>query len=150
LLQETFIVEELRPFFTNKNKEISKTRKIFFKDTGINNLLLKNFNPLTLRQDAGALYETHVFNTLGRDRSVTNSLYFYRTQSKSEIDFVRVKDAYYSLYEVKAGKNQKIPRAMQEFEKKYQGSLNIKKRFVINQSAFMYKERVQFLPAYLL
>jgi predicted AAA+ superfamily ATPase len=150
LLQETFIVDELRPFFTNKNKEISKTRKIFFKDTGVNNLLLKNFNPLKLRRDAGALYESYVFNALSRKKEVNSSLYFYRTQSKSEIDFITVKNAEYSLYEVKSGKNQRIPRAMMEFGKKYANSFTIKQQFVINQEYHMRKKGVEFLPAYLL
>ena len=39
LLQETFIVAELPPFFTNRNKEISKSKKIFYKDTGGRNWL---------------------------------------------------------------------------------------------------------------
>ena len=150
LLQETFIVDELRPFFTNKNKEISKTRKIFFKDTGVNNLLLKNFNPLNLRRDAGALYESYVFNTLSREKEVNSSLYFYRTQSKSEIDFIHVKNAEYTLYEVKAGANQRIPRTMVEFSKKYADTLNITQQFVINQKNSLEKDAVVFLPAYLL
>jgi len=150
LLQETFIVDELRPFFSNKNKEISKMRKIFFKDTGVNNLLLKNFNPLNLRRDAGALYETYVFNALSRNREVNRSLYFYRTQSKSEIDFISVKNAEYSLYEVKSGKNQRIPRTMIEFTKKYADTLVIKQQFVINQSIYLEKNGIKFLPAYLL
>jgi predicted AAA+ superfamily ATPase len=43
---------------------------------------------LDLRRDAGTLYETYVFNTLSQEQDLTSSLYFYRTQSKSEIDFV--------------------------------------------------------------
>ena len=74
MLEETFIVAELPPFFTNRNKEISKSRKIYFKDTGINNLLLQNFNSLELRKDAGALYETYVFNSLNWNQSITSKL----------------------------------------------------------------------------
>jgi predicted AAA+ superfamily ATPase len=150
LLQETFIIAELLPFFTNRNKEISKSRKIYFKDTGINNLLLQNFNSLALRPDAGALYETYVFNSLNWNPDITRSLYFYRTQSKSEIDFIVVKDAHYHLIEVKSGKHQRIPRAMIEFEKKYTGQLSIVSKRVINQSAYLQKATVEFLPAYLL
>lgn len=150
LLTETFIVAELPPFFTNRNKEISKSRKIYFKDTGINNLLLQNFNLLGLRSDAGALYETYVFNSLNWNQPITSSLYFYRTQSKSEIDFILVKDANYHLIEVKSGKNQQIPRAMIEFEKKYARQLAILSKQVINQSVYLQKENVEFLPAYLL
>jgi len=150
LLEDTFIVAELPPFFTNRNKEISKSRKFYFKDTGINNLLLQNFNSLALRRDAGALYETYVFNSLNWGQDITRSLYFYRTQSKSEIDFIRVKDASYHLIEVKSGKYQHIPRAMMEFEKKYAEKLSIVSKRVINQSVYLEKANVEFLPAYLL
>ena len=150
LLEETFIIAELPPFFTNRNKEISKSRKIYFKDTGINNLLLQNFNSLALRPDAGALYETYVFNSLNWNQDITRSLYFYRTQSKSEIDFIMVQEANYHLIEVKSGKHQQIPRAMIEFEKKYTGQLSVVSKRVINQSAYLQKATVEFLPAYLL
>ncbi|HHL32348.1 MAG TPA: ATP-binding protein [Oceanospirillales bacterium] len=150
ILQETFIISELRPFYTNKNKEISKTSKIFFKDSGINNLMIKNFNPLELRRDAGSLYETYVFNKLQYNRPVNSSLYFYRTQSKSEIDFIQVENAQYSLYEVKSGKSAKIPRAMTEFNKKYKEQIMIKNKYVINQSTYLQKGEVKFIPAYLL
>jgi len=150
ILQETFIVDELRPFFTNKNKELSKTTKIYFKDTGINNLMMRNFNPLSLRRDAGAIYETYVFNTLKFNPKVTSGLFFYRTQSKSEIDFIHVNNTKFSLYEVKSGKSNKIPRTMIEFEKKYKDKVDIKSQYVINQSVYQQKGSVCFLPAYLL
>jgi len=150
LLAETFIIAELPPFFTNQNKEISKSRKIYFKDSGINNLFLQNFNPLKLRRDAGALYETYVFNQLNWEKNLTHSLYFYRTQSKSEIDFIQVFNGEHHLIEVKAGKHQQIPRSMIEFERKYLGQLSIASQRVINQSAYLQKNTVKFLPAYLL
>ena len=150
LLEETFIVAELPPFFINRNKEISKSRKIYFKDSGINNLLLQNFNSLALRRDAGALYETYVFNRLNWEQNITRRLYFYRTQSKSEIDFILVTDANYHLIEVKSGKHQHIPRTMIEFEKRYAKQLTIMSKRVVNQSVYLQKESVEFLPAYLL
>ncbi len=150
LLEETFIIEELPPFFTNRNKEISKSKKYYFKDSGINNLFLRNFNPLDLRRDAGTLYETYVFNTLLRERNIISSLYFYRTQSKSEIDFVSVQNDEYYLLEVKSGKYRKMPRAMVEFEKKYKGQLSVVGKRVINQSVYLEKDNTIFLPAYLL
>ncbi len=150
LLKETFIIEELQPFFTNRNKEISKSKKFYFKDSGLNNYFLQNFNPLDLRRDAGTLYETYVFNTMLQERDVVSSLYFYRTQSKSEIDFVRVQNDMYHLLEVKSGKYRKLPRAMVEFEKKYKGQLSITSKHIINQSVYLEKDGTFFLPAYLL
>ncbi|MDD9899215.1 MAG: ATP-binding protein [Candidatus Melainabacteria bacterium] len=57
LLRETFIIMELRPFFRNKNKEVSKAPKLYFLDNGARNFFINNFNPLHLRQDASFLFE---------------------------------------------------------------------------------------------
>lgn len=149
LLEETFVIEQLQPFYTNRNKEISKSKKYYFKDSGINNLFLQNFNAFEIRRDAGNLYETFVFNTLSQKRNITESLFFYRTQSKSEIDFVAVQNDEYHLLEVKSGKSSKIPRAVIEFEKKYQGQLSIASKRIINQSYCSVTDTAVFLPAYL-
>jgi len=88
LLKETYIVDELIPFFINKNREISKSKKIFYKDTGVRNLQLQNFNTLSIRTDTGALYENYIFNLLEHQKSIVQQNFFYRTQSKSEIDYI--------------------------------------------------------------
>jgi len=36
---------------------LNKNRKVYFWDTGIRNAVIRNFNPLHLRQDTGALWE---------------------------------------------------------------------------------------------
>ena len=43
LLEETFLINIIRPFFTNKNKEISKSPKIYFCDNGVRNFFINNF-----------------------------------------------------------------------------------------------------------
>lgn len=149
LLKETFIVEELAPFYTNKNNEISKSKKYFYKDTGIYNLQLKNFNSMDLRADTGSLYENYIFNVLDNTRSVLTSNYFYRTQSKSEIDFISVEENKYHLIEVKSGKSQKVSRPMMEFSKKYSNRLDIVEMLLINKDYFEKREGVTFVPAFL-
>ena len=149
LLQETFVVAELAPFFTNKNKEISKLKKIFYKDTGVRNLQIANFNAIELRTDNGALYENYIFNALEHNRNVLQQNYFYRTQSKSEIDFITSYEDQYTLIEVKSGYFSKTPKAMKEFEKKYDGQLTIKEKIVINRSHLDLAGDIKFLPAYL-
>ena len=149
LLQDTFIVDELRPFFRNKNKEISKNGKIFFKDIGVRNLQIKNFNTLSYRTDVGELYENYVFNRLD-SQDILSSLYMYRTQSKTEIDFIRVKESVASLYEVKSGSNHKIPKAIIEFEKRYSDEFLKIDKFVINRDILDFKQGVLFVPAFLL
>lgn len=150
LLKETFIIDELLPFFINKNKEISKNKKIYFKDTGIRNLQLKNFNSMDIRPDAGTLYENYVFNCLEKNHDILYTNYFYRTKSKTEIDFISEKEGSVSLIEVKSGKFNKKPKALFEFDKKYKQHFIEIKKTVINNSYFMISDEISYLPAYLL
>ena len=149
LLENTFIIAELPPFYTNKNKEISKNKKYYFKDIGINNLQIQNFNYLNLRNDAGSLYETYIYNCLTHNQSILESNYFYRTQSKSEIDFININETIYTLIEVKSGVFNKVPRAIYEFEKKYKDQLTIKQKIIINKKHLEIRGDILFLPAYL-
>src|SRR3989344_5263789 len=57
ILKETFIIEILKPFYTNKNKEIVKIPKIYFLDNGVRNYFIKNFNEMNIREDSGFLFE---------------------------------------------------------------------------------------------
>lgn len=149
LLQETFIIDELKPFFRNKNKEISKNGKLFFKDIGVRNLQIKNFNRLSYRTDIGELYENYLFNRL-KSQNILSSLYMYRTQSKTEIDFVQIEESIASLYEVKSGSNHKIPKAIVEFEKRYENEFLEIDKFVINKDILDFKQGIMFVPAFLL
>ena len=88
LLENTFVVHLLPPFFSNRRKEVTKMRKAFFLDTGMRNLLLKRFDFLEGRQDAGALIENAVFSNLYKNREILEELHFWRTQSQNEVDFV--------------------------------------------------------------
>ncbi|MEA3348835.1 MAG: ATP-binding protein [Pseudomonadota bacterium] len=150
LLCETFIVAELPPFFTNKNKEISKSKKIFFHDTGIRNLQIKNFSTVDLRTDTGSLYENFVFNTLDRERNLLTANYFYRTQVQTEIDFVVEREIDFKLYEVKSGHFSRPVKAMREFAKKYRSPVKKVTQTVINRSYLGNRGEVSFLPLYLL
>lgn len=149
LLQETFIVKELLPFFVNKNKEISKNKKIFFKDCGIRNLLLNNFNPPSLRPDIGALYENFAFAALERERDILTNIYFYRTQSKTEVDFISVRERLLHALEVKAGRHTRVPKAIREFGRKYSEDYASFAVTIINQSYLARMDNITFLPAYL-
>lgn len=85
ILEKTYIINLLDPYFTNKLLEISKSKKIFFSDTGFRNSIIQNFQPLSLRPDGGALFENFVFSELMKGE--LNSKY-WRTKSKAEVDLV--------------------------------------------------------------
>ena len=84
-LEKTYIASFLRPYFRNKRTELVKNPKVFFLDTGLRNAVIRDFKPVSERQDKGALYENSVFSELLKeDRSVK----YWRTKSKAEVDFV--------------------------------------------------------------
>lgn len=57
LLEKCCIVFRLLALSRNVRTELKKSRKIYFYDNGIRNALIHNLNPMSIRQDTGALWE---------------------------------------------------------------------------------------------
>lgn len=94
ILRETFICQELRPFFRNREKELTKNPKIYFLDLGFRNNLIEDFNSLEKRPDRGAIIENAVFIKLHGIFHGIEKVNFWRTKSGAEVDFVlRIKDS---------------------------------------------------------
>jgi uncharacterized protein len=104
LLEKSFVIFRLRALNRNVRTEIKKSRKIYFYDNGVRNALIRNFNPLRLRSDTGALWE----NFLISERIKRNAYalhycnnYFWRTVQQQEIDFVEDYGGKLHAYEFK-------------------------------------------------
>jgi len=84
ILENTFVIRLVKPFYNNLRSELFKTPKVYFYDSGLANLLwLKVISPEIL----GEIFETAIFSELvkcfGRD-----SINFWRTKDRKEIDFI--------------------------------------------------------------
>lgn len=93
LLEQAFIIFRLRPFYTNKTKEVNKSHKIYFYDVGMRNALISNTDPIELRTDKGAIFENFFIAEKMKQRSYAESDYeahFWRSRQGAEIDFVEV------------------------------------------------------------
>ena len=88
ILQETFIIKMLPPFYSNKRKEISKMPKLFFSDQGLANFILNDFSEIPLRNNIGNIIENFVFNEIKNSIGAADRIYFWRTLQGSEIDFI--------------------------------------------------------------
>lgn len=88
ILYETFICKEVKPFFKNRQKELSKNPKIYFFDMGFRNNLMENMNGLLKRPDAGAVIENACFIRLNELCEGINKINFWRTKAGAEVDFV--------------------------------------------------------------
>jgi len=104
LLEKSYVIFRLPPYFTNKRKEISKSKKIYFYDTGIRNAILRNFNTLDLRNDVGALWENFLIVERLKNNEYAHRFphtYFWRTLNQSEIDYIEEINGQLSAFEFK-------------------------------------------------
>ena len=119
LLTETYVIFSLPAWSTNKRKEISKSRKIFFWDTGIRNALIKEFSLNPERADIGLLWENWVVAEFAKKNLLEGqrqNLYFWRGRSGGEVDLVITKGSAMGAFEIK-WKSQK--RNFSAFENQY-------------------------------
>jgi len=114
LLEKTFIIYKLNGFSKNLRKEITKTSRYYFYDTGLRNAIINNFNSLEERNDAGMLWENFlVMERLKKQSylSLFSNNYFWRTYDQKEIDWVEEREGKLFGYEFKWGnKNPKPPK----------------------------------------
>lgn len=120
LLEQTFVIFKLSSFSTNPRKEIAKSSKIFFWDTGIRNALLNEFNVSPLRSDIGNLWENWVVAEFAKQNLQEGSpknLYFWRSRAGSEIDLVTKEGEEIKAYEIKWSGKKAATRAFSEHYK---------------------------------
>jgi predicted AAA+ superfamily ATPase len=104
LLEQTFVIFRLPAFSTNQRKEIAKSSKIFFWDTGVRNALLKELSVSEYRSDMGALWENWVVSELAKWNLLKGqpyNLYFWRTTNGSEVDLIIKGTDFFRAYEIK-------------------------------------------------
>ena len=152
ILEQTFIIKLLRPFYSNKRTEISKMPKLYLLDSGIINFALGNFGQIALRPNLGSFIENFVFNEIIKYKPIQYRVYFWRTKLGTEIDFILEGNDELIPVEVK-WLNMTKPSIPKNFASFFKGHKNIKNAVIINRD-FCYKIRkegknVYFIPAVL-
>ena len=92
LLEKMLVIKRVRGFSRNLRNEISKKAKYYFLDNGIRNAVISQFNPLSQRNDIGALWENFMFMELYKKSNtagIVDNYYFWRTHAGQEIDIIR-------------------------------------------------------------
>jgi uncharacterized protein len=121
LLEKAFVIFRLRSFSRNLRKEIAKGQKVYFYDLGIRNALIRNFNPLNLRNDAGGIWEN--FCIVERMKYNMNrrhfvNTWFWRTYDQKEVDYIEEEGGKLTAVEFKI-KPERKPRVIKEFKEGY-------------------------------
>jgi len=118
LLEKTFVLINIHGFSKNLRSEVTRTSRYYFCDNGIRNALINNFNPLSLRNDIGALWENYLVMERIKKQNylrIWSNNYFWRTYDQKEIDFVEERDGKLFGYELTWGKaEKKAPKLWQK------------------------------------
>ena len=93
ILEASYIIFRLPPYFENFGKRLIKSPKLYFTDVGLACYLLDIESEIQLRRDPlrGALFENLVILELMKyrfNRARDPNLYFYRDHMKNEIDII--------------------------------------------------------------
>lgn len=107
VLETSYIAFLLPPYFTNLNKRLTKTPKVYFYDTGLLCYLLGIEEPgqLQVHPLRGAIFENMAVSQLIKQRfnaGKRSNLFFYRENSGREADIVREEPEGLYLLEVKS------------------------------------------------
>jgi len=115
ILENTYILQLVRPFSRNIRSELFKLPKIYFYDSGLMQMLwLKGLQ----REIIGQVFETGVFAELVKKYG-RESVFYWRTKDKKEIDFIlKIKDDLIPI-EVKLNYEQFNPTAIRYFNEHY-------------------------------
>ena len=100
VMEKSFHIVRVKPFFRNLEKELVKMPMTYFLDSGMRNVLLNNFQPFILSPDKGRTWENQAFRFLV-DRYGVDEIRFWRTTDKKEVDFVLPMQNPPLAYEVK-------------------------------------------------
>ncbi len=123
LLEKSYVLFRLSAFSRNLRKEIRKKDKIYFYDNGIRNSLIDDYKEFHLRPDQGALWKNFLVSErmkYNAYRGFYGSIWFWRTYTGAEIDYIEDQDGVLQAFEFKlTEKYKKVPAT---FIETYPGS----------------------------
>lgn len=152
VLEETFICSQVRPFFKNRGKELSKNPKVYFIDMGFRNNLVENMGAVEKRPDAGAIIENTCYIRLREMCEDVNKINFWRTKAGAEVDFVVREGAQVVPIEIKYSlfKEARISKSLASFI----SAFNPERAFVATKNYWGFakkgKTNIFFIPVYYL
>ena len=120
LLEQSYVIQTIRPFSRNPRNEIKKAFKIYFTDTGVRNAVIDNISEIPERQDKGVLFENIFIMErfkIGSIEAFPPQIRFWRTRLGEEIDVIEELEGKIFAYECKWNNKNQVSFDM--FLKKY-------------------------------
>lgn len=109
VLETSFIIYQLNPYFRNFNKRITKSTKLYFYDTGLacSLLRIRSVEALDNYFQKGALFENFIINEVCKqyfNRGERPPIYYWRDHKGNEIDLLIDQGSQLLPIEIKAGR----------------------------------------------
>lgn len=119
VMHKCFLIDLIKPFYSNVRKEIIKMPKVYFNDIGLRNAILNRFTVFNEREDKGTLLENYFYLRL-KDIYDKDQVRFWRTANGNEIDFVVTETHKQGIaFEVKFDGNNFNPSKYKVFQHSY-------------------------------
>lgn len=139
IFEETYVLQQVRPFHGNLVTELKKNPKYYFLDLGLRNALIEKFE--FNDQELGVLLENYAFLVLKGKKP-----HFWRTTAKAEVDFIVPKP----ITPVEVKKTAKISRSLTSFINAYQPETAIVANWQESRRVKKNKTTIFFIPLSLL
>lgn len=93
VLEDSFLIRLVHPYFNNRTKRLIKTPKLYFLDTGLCAYLAgwRDSEQIRIGPWAGAFFETAIFGELVRyfsHHGLDYQIHFWRDKDGNEVDFL--------------------------------------------------------------
>ena len=115
ILEGTFVIRRLQPFYTNTKKRLVKSPKIYIRDTGLIHCLLgiESYNDLLGHPALGNSFEAIVISSI-LENFPRYDASFYRSSSGAEIDLILEKGNKKIAIEIKSSSAPKLTQGFFE------------------------------------
>lgn len=107
-MEKSYLIYLMKPYYTNKRKELVKQQRVYFLDTGMRNAISKDFDKIP----TGHLFENYVMTELLKMGLAPK---YWRTKSKAEVDFVVERGREVVPIEVKLQVGRKVGSGLRSF-----------------------------------
>ena len=128
LLENSYIIYLLQPWYNNMNKRIVKSPKLYFYDTGLlcHLLGIKSSTALQKHNAYGSIFENWVITEIKKNNfnaGLNEGMYYFRDNVGNEVDLITERDGKPLAVEIKAATkiNGNMLRGLQFWQKNQSG-----------------------------
>ncbi len=134
LLVKSFVLIKLPSYYNNHRYELKKSHTIYFVDNGIRNVLINNFNPMTLRNDWDQIWRNWLISERIKWNQLNNKeveYYFWKTHTKQIMDYLEIENGSVSAYKTSWEKRKKM-----KFPASFSEAYPFSKTHALNRSTY--------------